>query len=132
MEDEIEITPCEQYLIGDDDVEDQRMTLGEHRGYKYSEILAQFPEYANKLQLAYKGKKFPKYVEGYLTWHQHTTKIKPLPTRARVHPEPVVLDKACDGGCKSIAARGSNQHIKKYMCLDCGFGKTQKVDLKPE
>ena len=127
IDEDIEIIPCQQYLIGDFDDEDMGMCAGEHKGCMFSEILVNHPDYITKLHTSYQGKSMPRYAEIYIVWHQKTTREsisrKHVPTRTRARPEVVKKDKKCEGGCKNITTQGSNQHYQKYQCFDRGFGE---------
>ena len=120
---------CQSFTIGQEDV---KMTLGAHRGCTYSEILRKDPKYHEELELAYKGKKIPKYVQGYLDWFYATTKTeKAMPNRTKVYPKAERKDTPCAKGCEHFTRHGSNQYIQKFMCLDCGHGEEKKVENKP-
>ena len=101
-DDDIELIPCESYLIGDDDDDEKVMQFGAYRGMRYKNILERFPKYHEELKQAYKGKSTPKYVVAYLEWYHKTTRTKPLPQRTKVYPKAVKKAAPCADGCINI------------------------------
>lgn len=136
--------PAAYHYVGDPTTDtpgpvDRKMMHGNYAGQMCTEIMAIDPEYPEKLAKRYECKrsvKIPMCITVLSSWAEAWRKHRQLAgLRTERHRRcglPPKLASRCEDGCTRFTKLGSNQHMTKMTCLECGWSTSEPVHVVPK